>query len=531
MRDSEKTKEQLISELNEARQKLEKLAAEVERNKNSEEPIETEEKFYKAFLSSPNAVCLASIDDSKFIEVNDSFMGFTGYTKEEIIGHTHQELNLWVNPDEMKAMNDTLRKTGRLVNQRISSKMKSGEIRTGLFSAETFDIAGKKNMILVITDITDQVKAEEALRKSEEKFTKAFRASPNIITISKRADGTFLEINESFTRVFGFTREETIGHKSLELSLWVNPVDREKMIHHLYKKERVTNEEYRHRTKSGDIRTLLFSAEPIELDGESCMLAVVNDITDYKQMEAQAHEVANLRELDKLRTELFSNVSHELRTPLASIKGFATMLLDYDKRLTRQEKHEYLDTIDKNTDRMVELIEQLLEMSRLGTGMLSIKKNPVNVTLLCQTVINEARIRMPTHDFVLALPQKLPVMNIDDRRIRQVLDNVINNAGKYSEAGTEVTLSVNTSNNEMIFSVTDQGIGIPEKDVPHLFQRLFHSSQRQRAETVGAGLGLSICKGLIEAHGGKIWIESKEGVGTSCYFTLPIDSNKSEIRD
>ncbi len=624
--------------------------------KNMEAALrESEDKFAMAFRSSPNTMCLVNIEDDKFVEVNDSFTRFTGYTKEEAVGHTHQELNLWVNQDDMINMRKALRETGRLVNAEIESQMKSGEIRTGLFSAETLDIAGKRHMILVITDVSEVKKIEEALkesenklsiafraspqalaivtmgegkfievndnvcrltgysreeiightvdelrvwgdqafrermakhlwetgqvnnqelewrdrsgelrtmlmsaeiadiggekcivssitditylkkienslRESEEKFNKAFNASPGVLSISKVSDGTFLEINDSFTRVFGFTREETIGHKSLELNIWVNPTDRINMIRQLKEQGHVSNAEYLHRTKSGDIRTLLFSAERIEFGGEPCVLVVTTDITDYKRIEAEAHEVANLRELDRLRTELLANVSHELRTPLASIKGFATMLLDYEKRLNPQEKREYLETIDKNTDRLVELIEQLLEMSRLGSGMLSISKSSTNVVKLCQTVINEAQVRATDHNFVLDLPYKLPLINIDHRRIRQVLDNVIDNAVKYSNAGTEITLSVQKTGKEMLFTVTDHGIGIPEKDMPRLFQRMFHSVQGRRKGIIGAGLGLSICKGLVEAHGGKIWLESKESVGTTCYFSLPFSSATEDER-
>jgi two-component system sensor histidine kinase KdpD len=335
--------------------------------------------------------------------------------------------------------------------------------------------------------------------------------------------------------VFEFTRDEVIGHSSLELNIWVNPADRVDMVRQLKELGRVSNVEYLHRTKSGDIRTFLFSVAQIEFDGKPCLLVFTNDITDYKRIEAQAREVTTLRELDKLRTELFANVSHELRTPLASIKGFATMLLDYDKRLGVKEKREYLETIDKNTDRMVELIEQLLEMSRLGSGILSIKKSPTDVINLCQSVINEARVRSSEHKFVLDLPKKLPLVNIDDRRIRQVLDNVLDNAVKFSDDDTEITLSVRKLGKDMLFSVTDHGIGIPEKDLPRLFQRMFHTTQGHKADLAGAGLGLSICKGLVEAHGGKIWVESKEGVGTHCYFSLPITatskSNTAEIRD
>ena len=525
MRDSQKTRKQLISELNEARRQLEILAAaEVERKKAGHDLKQSEEKFYKAFLSSPDMIIISSIKDGKYIEVNDSFVRNTGYSREELIGHTvdvfnlfadsaeqaqmmriiqkngslksgeyhfrirsgdirtwlcsaeivninedpcmiavatdvtelrkveqalidsesklavafrfspqaigitdlkegrfieandsicrltgysrdeligrtPDELKLWINPAEQERITKILEKKGRVDNEELQFYTKSGDIQTLLFSVEKISIGGQECLISSSTDVTALKKIEQAMRDSEEKFAKAFRASPQVISISRVADGVFKEINESFTRVVGYSREETIGHSSKELGLWVNPSDREDMINRLKKHGRVSSKEYLFRTKSGEIRTMLFSTDQIELDGEPCVLAVTIDITDYKRMEVQALEAENLKQVDKLRTELLANVSHELRTPLASIKGFATMLIDYDKRLTSSEKREYLETIDKNADRLVELIEQLLEMSRLGVGMLSIKKAPTDIVILCQTIINEARVRTPESYF------------------------------------------------------------------------------------------------------------------------------------
>ena len=193
------------------------------------------------------------------------------------------------------------------------------------------------------------------------------------------------------------------------------------MLRTLKQHGRVRNEELQLRAKSGELHTVLFSAEPIDIGGEKCILATQLDITEYKKAMEKAGEVEELKKLDRLRTELLANISHELRTPLAGIKGFATMLLDYERRLKPAEKREYLESIDRNTDRLVNLIEQLMVMSSLEAGALSINRNPTAIDRMCREAIEEGRGRSPRHRFVLDLPAKLPRVKIDSQRIRQVI--------------------------------------------------------------------------------------------------------------
>jgi PAS domain S-box-containing protein len=375
---------------------------------------------------------------------------------------------------------------------------------------------------IVAHDITERVKAEEALKQSEEKFYRFFQSNPYSIAITTIEDGTFLEINESFTRFCGYTRDDVINRTSKEINAWINQADRAKMMNLLEKYGSVINQEYNFCKKTGEMHTALISAEPIDFENKKCIISVGLDITDYNKAMEEAREAENLRKLDRMRQELLANISHELRTPLSGIKGFATMLMDYGERLSEEEKRGYLDTIDKNTDRLVELVERLLDMSRLEAGMLSINQSPVDLDILCREAVDEARIRTKTHIFTLDLPIKLPKVNIDARRIRQVIDNLIDNAVKYSEKGTEITISVRKHQRALVLTVDDRGAGISQEDLPHIFERMFHSGKRQRREADGAGLGLSICKGLIEAHNGKIWMESEENKGSKCSFTLPI---------
>ncbi|MBN1176688.1 MAG: PAS domain S-box protein [Dehalococcoidales bacterium] len=619
-----------------------------ERKKMEEALRESEIKFSKAFQSSPNMITLINLNTNQYVEVNDSFINATGYSREELMNSTRDDINLWVYPEEEEKMGRLLAEDDKMRNEELHFRMKSGEIRTWLCSADIINIGGDRCMLAAAADITERNRAEEALaneaiwrrilidesldgivvldedaavveanrqfaemlgyspeevrnlhtwdwdtelereellkmgrgigpeglhletrhrrkdgtvfdvdisisgamvtgrklifcvcrdvtarkqaeeamRESEEKFSKAFRSSPEVITITRLSDGKFLEVNDSFVRATGYSREEIIGHCSQEMGIWAKPGDRERMLKILKEKGRVSNEEYSMRTKSGDIRVMLYSTEQVTLGNEPCLLAVTFDITDYRKMEAKARETEYLRELDKLRTELLANISHELRTPLASIKGFATMLIDYEDRLTRHEKKDYLETIDKNTDRLVELIEQLLEMSRLEAGMLSITKKSTNILKLCEEAVEEVCIRSATHNFTLDLPAKLPRVNADGRRIRQILDNIIDNSVKFSDEGTEINLTLKRKGDNLLFTVSDHGTGIAQQDLPRVFNRMFHSPKKPGV--AGAGLGLSICRGLVEAHGGEIWIESEEGKGTRCFFTLPLYNGEGE---
>jgi PAS domain S-box-containing protein len=258
-----------------------------ERKKMEDDLRESEEKFSKAFSSSPNPVCIVTTAEGTFIDVNDSFLHFTGHSREEVIGHTPFELGLWVNKGDLKKIIKTMKETGRLANEEIKSRMKSGKIRTGLISAETIDIGGKKCVILVITDITEQVKVKEALRESEEKFSKAFHASPNSISISRLDDGKFIDVNDTFIRDKGYSREDIIGRTSKETNIWVDFKERARIMNMLKKQGHIHNEEVQYRTKSGKIRTGLLSAEILNINNEPCVLMINSDITRQRLAEKQ----------------------------------------------------------------------------------------------------------------------------------------------------------------------------------------------------------------------------------------------------
>jgi PAS domain S-box-containing protein len=262
----------------------------IERKQAEKALKESEEKFFKAFRSSPNTIAITTIKEGRFIEVNDSFTDLSGYTREEVIGNTALEFNLWANHKDRDKMLRVLKREGSVHNHEYNFRIRSGDIRTWTFSAELIDIGNEPCMISMTTDITEQKRAEEALRDSEEKFSKAFHSSPAAISISLIKDGSFIEINNSYTRMTGYRREELIGHNAGEFNIWVDTKQKENMLHKIRNRETIKNEEYVYRIKSGDIRTVLVSSEYLTLDGEPCVLVINTDITRRKQMEEALRE-------------------------------------------------------------------------------------------------------------------------------------------------------------------------------------------------------------------------------------------------
>ncbi len=233
-------------------------------------------------------------------------------------------------------------------------------------------------------------------------------------------------------------------------------------------------------------------------------------------------DVTHDKELEQIKSQLLSTVSHELRTPLASIKGFATTLLREDVQWDKATQQEFLRIIEDESNRLEELIDNLLDMSQVEAGGLRIAREPVQLRRLVREAVEQAQRRTEAHWFVVDLPAELPRVWADPRRIRQVLNNLLENAVKYSPDGGQITVACEVKGDSILVSVADQGQGIPPGDLERIFDRFYQVDGGATRKTGGSGLGLAIAKGIIEAHHGSIWAESAVGQGSIFRFTLPI---------
>jgi two-component system sensor histidine kinase KdpD len=215
-------------------------------------------------------------------------------------------------------------------------------------------------------------------------------------------------------------------------------------------------------------------------------------------------------------------ISHELRTPLTSIIGFTTTLLADDVTWEPDEQRDFFQTIQQESNRLQELINHLLDLSRLEAGMLPIVLEPHSFQEIIDNVLPQINAITKKHSFVLRLPVELPPIYVDAKRIAQVLVNLIHNAAIYTPEGTRITVTAMSRGRFMQVSVMDEGPGIRPTDRKRVFEAFRRGINEANGISKGAGLGLAICKGLVEAHGGRIWIKRKASPGTTISFTIPL---------
>jgi signal transduction histidine kinase len=246
------------------------------------------------------------------------------------------------------------------------------------------------------------------------------------------------------------------------------------------------------------------------------------------------HNSTREQQAERFRNALISTVSHELRTPLASIKGYATTLLRKDVTWDAVTQREFLEIIDEESDRLRELIDSLLDMSKLESGVLHLERVPVQLARIAHRAVHGLRLASERHRVIIDFPRDMPLVDCDPRRIEQVLRNLIENAIKYSGNGGTITVRGQVVDNPAVLrdvqaapncpfvmiSVSDTGPGIAEDELDRLFER-FHRAVGVDQHIGGIGLGLYICKGIVEAHGGWIWAQSELGKGTTISFALP----------
>jgi signal transduction histidine kinase len=226
-----------------------------------------------------------------------------------------------------------------------------------------------------------------------------------------------------------------------------------------------------------------------------------------------------------VKSTFISVISHELKTPVALIKGYADTLLRKDARWDPRTTSDSLEVIHEEADRLNELIDNLLDASRLQAGVLPLEEEPIPLDELSKRVADRFRTQTEKHEILVQFPANFPIVQGDIGRLEQVLYNLISNAIKYSPKGGEIKISGRVEPDEVTITVSDQGKGIPLEEQHRVFDRFFRGARERSQSTPGAGLGLYLAKAIVEAHGGRIEVKSYPDEGTAFSFTIPYQAS------
>ncbi len=242
---------------------------------------------------------------------------------------------------------------------------------------------------------------------------------------------------------------------------------------------------------------------------------------DRDRLEAQADTIREARRAEYLRAEIMAILSHELRIPLSSIKGYSTALQLDEVRWTKEKQKEFLGLIEDECDNMQVMLKEILDSSLIEVEQLSLEQQPMRLQQLAKDVAQEAQRRTDIHHIVVDLPSDFPIVLVDQRWIKQVFRNILENAIRYSPEGGLIVIRGETRIADVVISIADQGIGISPEDLIPIFEKYFRVRSAAGYHIAGTGLGLPVARYIVEAHGGRIWIESKLGEGSTVFFSLP----------
>ncbi|NJO05515.1 MAG: PAS domain S-box protein [Chloroflexaceae bacterium] len=378
-------------------------------------------------------------------------------------------------------------------------------------------------------DIAEQLRLMDSVRRLRMQLGETTARWEEVVQNAAEAicllstTNVFTFANGQWRTVIGAESEELIGHTFLNI---VHPADQATctaILANVLQGTRVIGHTCRIRHRNETWRTVTISLSAIRNEHGIIhgVLGIVRDVT----LE---------REVQRLKDDLLSTTSHEFRTPLTTIRGMTEVLLralETQHAFTPEQLAQRLQTIQRETDRLIHLSSDLLDASRLQNDVLPIRREMQNIVPLLADCIERQRSILgeaTSHQLVLEANEPIVPVYVDRRRIEQVLNNLLDNAVKYSPVGGTITLSVELNNEWVYLRVADQGIGVPEVDLTKLFTPFFRASNVSSQNFMGMGIGLYLTKAIVDAHGGALTVESWEGVGTTFSMRLPLSRGKQE---
>jgi PAS domain S-box-containing protein len=482
----------------------------ITQRKQMEEALRLSEDCFRTIFNSVNdAIFIHDLETGIILDVNQRTCELYGYSREEIVLLNAVSLSSNVLPYTPKYFTNRLKRAALGLPQLFQwqARNKDGRLFWVEVNLRRATIGDKKQIISAVRDITKRKQMEESLRLSEECLSKAFNTSPVLMAITTLEEGKFIKANNAFYNIVGLSQGEAIGKTSLEVGFWSNPTDRDRVKQMILSKQSIREMEISFCKNNGEQRLGLYSAEGLEIDGKPCIISVLTDITDLRQMEVEMNRLDRLN----LVGEMAASIGHEIRNPMTTVRGYLQILRenkDYNNEL------EYFDLMIEELDRANSIITEFLSLAK--NKRVDMKLKNINdivskaLTLIqAKSISRDQNIRVELNEVTNLL--------LDEKEISQLILNMVNNALESMSSPGDVTVKTFMEQEKVVLAVKDQGEGIDRELLDKLGTPFFTTKEQ------GTGLGLAVCYRIANRHNAKIDIDTSS-TGTTFYvrFSTPI---------
>ena len=486
----------------------------------------SEEKHKALYQNAPLA--FQSLDENgHFLDVNPKWLELLEYNENEVLGSWFGDFLAGEYVEKFKLNFPKFKARGSISNIVFRMKKKSGkEIFVSFEGCIGYKPDGSfKQTYCTFKDITKEFELSEQIKESEIKYRQLYESNLMPISIFDTETLKFLSVNQAFTEKYGYSREELLKMTIMDIR---PESEHEKLLQNVNIEEKGLENKgiYLHQKKNREIMHVEIIRYSLLFEGRDAKLVFSNDVSKLMKSQAElriAKEKAE--ESDKLKSAFLANMSHEIRTPMNGILGFADLLNDdsYDE----ESRKEYRKIIQQNGNNLLRLIDDIIDISKLDSEQLKLSLADCDIIQLLEQIHKTFQQILISKDLTdLSLQLELPhnakklIINTDPDRLAQVINNLLTNAIKFSDEGI-ITLKCEIAGGKLLFSVADNGMGIPPEKQNTIFERFSQVNYNTTNNKGGAGLGLAISKGIANAFGGEISVESELGKGSTFTVEIP----------
>ncbi|MBP7508107.1 MAG: PAS domain S-box protein [Prolixibacteraceae bacterium] len=503
--------------------------------KINEERLRESEEKYKELIDGMNETVWVIDFDGDLIDVNKSTERVLGYTKEELLEVGLAGVDCSLKKEMIVGMAASMEEDFMQIFE-TTHKSKDGRVIPVEVYSSIINYHGKKSILSIARDISDRKKSEEQIRQEKLLLRTLIDNLPDAIYVKDKEGRKLIANSVDLRMMHKKYEEEVIGKTDIEIFNFDYEqagFDEDMLV--INSGQKIINKENEYFDEHGNLRWRLISKIPLYNDKDEIigLVGFSHDFTERKLMEIQRSQMIRdlikakdkAEESDRLKTAFLANVSHEIRTPMNGILGFLELLNEPD--LEEVQKEMYLDIMTKSGQRLLDTINDIVELARIESGQLEMSYSAVDLKELMDYHFNFFKPKSESQKINLNLEFNVPsdfhVLNIDKNKLDSVISNLLNNAFKYTKQGS-IVFGVSKEKDGLMFFVKDTGPGIPEEKIDEIFKRFVQADQYTTRSQEGSGLGLSISKAYVEVMNGKIWVESEVGKGSTFYFSIPSTS-------